>query len=83
MKLMTSIPTINTKKILNIIYTCVTIGLTTKLGMLAYTKHTQNELVRKSTICPALLSIGRSARDSLIIMRAEPLCSQYVLETLK
>lgn len=38
---------------------------------------------RKETACPSLLSIGRSARDTLIIMKNEPLCNQYVLDNLK
>jgi hypothetical protein len=37
---------------------------------------------KKDTICPSLLSIARSARDTLIVMKAEPLCNQYVLENL-
>jgi hypothetical protein len=38
---------------------------------------------RKEVICPSFLSIGRSARDTLIVMRNEPLCNQYVLENLQ
>lgn len=38
---------------------------------------------RKSIICPSLLSIGRSARDTLIIMKNEELCNQFVLNNLK
>lgn len=33
--------------------------------------------------CPSLLSIGRSSRDTLIIMKMEPSCNQYVLDNLK
>jgi hypothetical protein len=42
----------------------------------------QNES-RKQVICPALLSIGRSARDTLIVMKAESLCNSFVLDNLK
>jgi hypothetical protein len=38
---------------------------------------------RKSIICPSLLSIGRSSRDTLIVMKNEPLCNQFVLDSLK
>lgn len=38
---------------------------------------------RKNIICPSLLSIGRSARDTLIIMKNEDLCNSFVLENLK
>jgi hypothetical protein len=33
--------------------------------------------------CPSLLSISRSSRDTLIIMKSEPLCSTYLLDNLK
>jgi len=35
------------------------------------------------TVCPALLSITRSARDTLIVMKAEPLCNKFVLDSLR
>jgi hypothetical protein len=39
--------------------------------------------VRRDVICPSLLSVGRSARDTLIVMKAEPLCNTFVLDSLK
>jgi hypothetical protein len=38
---------------------------------------------RMNVICPSLLSIGRSSRDTLIVMKAEPLCNTFVMENLK
>jgi hypothetical protein len=38
---------------------------------------------RKEAVCPSFLSIARSARDTLIVMRNEPLCNRYVLDNLK
>lgn len=38
---------------------------------------------QRDAICPSLLSISRSARDTLIVMKAEPLCNSFVLENLK
>lgn len=38
---------------------------------------------RREAICPSLLSISRSARDTLLVMKAEPLCNSFVLESLK
>lgn len=35
------------------------------------------------TACPSLLSIARTSRDSLIIMKAEPACNQFVMDNLK
>ena len=37
---------------------------------------------RKNAICPALFSISRSARDTLIVMKAEPLCNTFILDNL-
>lgn len=41
------------------------------------------QTIRQESICPALLSISRSARDTLIVMKAESLCNSYVLNNLK
>lgn len=43
----------------------------------------RKEMERQSVICPSFLSISRSARDTLIVMRNEPLCNRYVLEGLR
>lgn len=44
---------------------------------------TREAAARREAICPALLSISRSARDTLIVMKAEELCNSYVLDNLK
>jgi hypothetical protein len=38
---------------------------------------------RKEVVCPSFLSIARSSRDTLIVMRNEPLCNSYVLDNLQ
>ena len=38
---------------------------------------------RQEIVCPSFLSIARSARDTLIVMRNEPLCNRYVLDNLQ
>lgn len=43
----------------------------------------QTNLSKMEAVCPALLSISRSARDTLIVMKSEPLCNMYVLDNLK
>jgi hypothetical protein len=43
----------------------------------------RREAERQVVICPSFLSISRSARDTLIVMRNEPLCNRYVLENLQ
>lgn len=47
------------------------------------TTHTETKIEQREIACPSLLSIGRSARDTLIIMKVEPLCNDYVLNNLK
>lgn len=37
----------------------------------------------KEVACPSLLSIGRTSRDTLIVMKVQPLCNDYVLDNLK
>lgn len=46
-----------------------------------YTETSQVEW--KKSACPALLSITRSARDTLIVMKSEFRCNQYVMENLR
>lgn len=46
-------------------------------------KVNQENASRREAICPALLSISRSARDTLIVMKAEDLCNSFVLDNLK
>ena len=46
-----------------------------------YTNTTHVEW--KESACPALLSIARSSRDTLIVMKSEPSCNQYVMENLR
>lgn len=55
----------------------------TALFMSVMEQKNQQYLARKDVICPSYLSIARSPRDTLIVMRNEPLCNQYVLEHLK
>ena len=38
---------------------------------------------RQQVVCPSFLTIARSARDTLIVMRNEPLCNSYVLDNLQ
>lgn len=38
---------------------------------------------RMEMVCPSFLSIARSSRDTLIVMRNEPLCNSYVLDNLQ
>ena len=54
-----------------------------RLASVLYDRKIDYDITRQATTCPALLSISRSARDTLIIMKAEPLCNVYVLDNLK
>lgn len=46
-------------------------------------KKDAENAVRRDAICPSLLSISRSARDTLLVMKAEPLCNSFVLDNIK
>jgi hypothetical protein len=46
-------------------------------------KQTQRQFRWQQVACPSLLSIARSSRDTLIIMKSEPLCNSYLLDNLK
>jgi hypothetical protein len=37
---------------------------------------------RQSVVCPSFLSMARNVRDTLIVMRNDPLCNSYVLDNL-
>lgn len=53
-------------------------------GLYLYDRHTEAKLAeRQVTVCPSFLSIARSARDTLLVMRNDPLCNRYVLDNLK
>lgn len=76
-----------TKKVIKDVafYGAVLIGI---YGFTVYNKRTKQLAVeadsaRQEAICPALLSISRSARDTLIVMKAETLCNDFVLNNLK
>lgn len=71
------------KKGIKVVSTVVIVGLLIKIGTLGWTARTQYKETRKAAICPGLFSISRSARDTLIVMKAEPLCDDYMLDNLK
>jgi hypothetical protein len=54
-----------------------------KISLVAFDKFTGRQMARREAICPSLLSISRSARDTLIVMKAENLCNSFVLDNLK
>lgn len=76
-----------TKKIINdvIFWSGIALVMVSALyGIKYYNKQVEIAgVVRQQSICPALLSISRSARDTLIVMKAEPLCNGFVLDSLK
>lgn len=75
----------NTNKTLYVIaVVIILVGATTvkMLGDIAEEAQAQHQ-ARKEVVCPSFLSIARSARDTLIVMRNEPLCNRYVLDNLK
>jgi len=71
------------KRIILSVVTIAVFILGFKIGLLRLNQLKQNEITQRETICPSLLSISRSARDTLIVMKAEPLCNTFVLDNLK
>lgn len=67
------------------IYTIAVSIIIAVLFIISRAIQTGNEAKNEWTevACPSLLSIGRSSRDTLIIMKVEPLCNVYVLDNLK
>jgi len=58
------------------------------VAFLVYTDYlekagTKSAIQRQQVVCPSFLSIARSSRDTLIVMRNEPLCNSYVLDNLQ
>lgn len=53
-------------------------------GVYLYDNHVKATMAaRQVIVCPSFLSIARSARDTLLVMRNDPLCNRYVLDNLK
>ena len=71
------------KKALTLVSLLVTVVLLYKLGIILYEQKVTTDLVKKTTSCPTLLSISRSPRDTLLVMRSEPLCAAYVLDNIQ
>lgn len=71
------------KKTFNILVVLGILMLIVKLAGVITDKYYANSTARQNAICPSLLSISRSARDTLIVMKAENLCNSYVLDNLK
>ena len=75
-------------KIKEVVFSSTTVIVVASVGLLylAYTSdERQAELARQrqEVVCPSFLSIARSSRDTLIVMRNEPLCNSYVLDNLQ
>lgn len=71
------------KKLFQYAWIIVILFLAYELYKVTNSKITEYQATRRNAVCPSLLSIGGSARDTLIIMKAEPLCNEFVLQTLK
>lgn len=70
-------------KVVRYVSALAIIALLAKIAILGNERKIEYDKTRTASICPALLSISRSARDTLIVMKAEPLCNNYVLTNLK
>lgn len=71
------------KKFATTVYWLAFIGIV-GLGWMKYDRWEKaNQKVWADANCPALLSIGRSARDTLITMKSLDSCNKFVLDNLK
>lgn len=60
------------------------IGVVFLYSVYVYDQYvTKTSSARQNIVCPSFLSIARSSRDTLIVMRNEPLCNRYVLDNLR
>lgn len=61
------------------------------VGIVVYGMHLRKESAARevaredwrNVACPSLFSIARSWRDSLIVMKMEPDCNRYIIDTFK
>lgn len=74
------------KKSGNLVFVAAFVGALALVGkgiMILQAKDAEARIRRANAVCPALLSIGRSSRDTLIVMRADDMCNEYVLKNFK
>jgi hypothetical protein len=74
---------VHMRKLLNYTVVVATIFFVYKAGVIGYNKKLEYDTAKKVAACPTLLSIARSARDTLLVMRAESLCTDYVLDDIQ
>ncbi len=73
----------NIKRVITLAVWLVGITAVFQIGFIMFEADKIEKEVKKENACPSLLSITRSARDTLIVMKAEPLCNEFVLENLE
>jgi hypothetical protein len=77
----------NHKKIIKRIANIVSIVAIVVVGVMLEHKistyFTERDTQKASVSCPQLYSIARSPRDTLLVMRSENLCVNYLLETME
>ena len=78
-----AVENVRIKQALNVLYVALCVALLYKVGVSMYNTKVTNDAAKKGTSCPTLLSISRSARDTLLVMKAESLCTEYVLDNIK
>jgi hypothetical protein len=78
-----SINPVFVKNLLNGFYILACFGLAYKLGNLVYDRKIQTDIAKREASCPALFSIANTARDTLIVMKSEELCTEFVLNNVK
>lgn len=75
--------TVQQKNVLAVLFAIVTVVGAIYIHHTLATDVAEQQELRKNAACPSLLSIARSSRDTLIVMKNEPLCATFVLDNLQ
>lgn len=74
------------EKLAGIVFTIIALGILGS-GIYFVSQEVKKAKVdykhEQETTCPSLLSIARSSRDTLIVMKNKSMCTEYMLDNLK
>ena len=77
----------NTKRVIKRIVNILSIMVIVVLGIMLEGKISdylnKKEVETAAIRCPTLFSISDGARDTLLVMRVEPMCRSFLLENMK
>jgi len=72
------------KRIILVVFWGVMVPIAVVYGAVKFKiKEAENLKQERIVTCPSLLSVARSARDTLIVMKNKRMCTEYMLDNLK